>query len=293
MGDFSAQWFERQRYEVDAGRDQEPLLYTPIYNEVSDPSLPRNVAIYQLGPAGVIFDEVTEGGEVKFITVGESNFTVPIKHYAVGLEYSKDLVVYNELWNLPIIERQAGASFNALKNHIHLSPFLSASYTSANQTAASSVGDTLAEKYLRTIEDAVTHASTDTTHPRRGPYALLVSSANLFTMERALMRVPQEGLAIQSSAIGRVQNIIAYDGWSGARGKKTISYDGVSAGTAYLINLGFKEQDHQSYEKQPLQSTSADGDLSRFILENAVLDSYFGVYANPLASTEEVTLPSS
>jgi hypothetical protein len=67
----------------------------------------------------------------------------------------------------------------------------------------------------------------------------------------------------------------------------------VTAGKAYLINLGFKEQDHQSYEKQPLQSTSADGDLSRFILENAVLDSYFGAYANPLASTEEVTLPTS
>ncbi len=292
-GDFSAQWFDRQRYEVAAGRDQEPLLYTPIYNEVSDPSLPRNVSIYKLGPAGVIFDEVTDGGEVKFITVGQSNFTVPIKHYAVGLEYSKDLVVYNELWNLPIIERQAGQAFNALKNHIHLAPFLTASYSTPNQTAASAVGSTLAEKYLRTIEDAVTHASADTTNPRRGPYALLVSSSNLFTMERALMRVPQEGLAIQSSAIGRIQHIIAYDGWSGSRGKKTVSYSGVTAGKAYLINLGFKEQDHQSYEKQPLQSTSADGDLSRFILENAVLDAYFGAYANPLASTEEVTLPTS
>ncbi len=278
---------------MSAGRDAEPLLYTPIYNEVSDPSLPRNVSIYKLGPAGVIFDEVTEGGEVKFITVGQSNFTVPIRHYAVGLEYSKDLVVYNELWNLPIIERQAGAAFNALKNHVHLSPFLTATYGASNQTSAASDGSTLAENYLRTVENAVTHAMTDTTNPRRGPYALLVSSANLFTMERALLRVPQEGLAIQSSAVGRVQQIIAYDGWSGTRGKKTVSYSGVTAGKAYLINLGFKEQDHQSYEKQPLESQSGNGDLSRFILENAVLDSYFGVYANPTASTEEITLPTS
>ncbi len=278
---------------MSAGYDAEPLLYPPIYNEISDPSLPRNVSIYKLGPAGVIFDEVTEGGEVKFITVGQSNFTVPIRHYAVGLEYSKDLVVYNELWNLPIIERQAGAAFNALKNHVHLSPFLDASYGAANQTAAASDGATLAENYLRTVENAVTNAMTDSTNPRRGPYALLVSSANLFTMERALLRVPQEGLAIQSSAVGRVQNIIAYDGWSGTRGKKTVSYSGVTAGKAYLINLGFKEQDHQSYEKQPLESQSGNGDLSRFILENAVLDSYFGVYANPLASTEEITLPTS
>lgn len=251
------------------------------------------MSIYKLGPAGVIFDEVTDGGEVKFITVGEGNFTVPIKHYAVGLEYSKDLVIYNELWNLPIIERQAGSAFNALKNHIHLSPFLTATYGAASQTAASTVGSTLAERYLRTVEDAVAHAMSDTTNPRRGPYALLVSSANLFTMERALTPEPQTGLAVQSSAVGRVLHLIAYDGWSGSRGKKSVSYSGVTANTAYLINLGFKEQDHQSYEKQPLQSASAGGDVSRFILENAVLDSYFGVYANPTASTEEVSLPTS
>ena len=166
-------------------------------------------------------------------------------------------------------------------------------YGASNQTAASAVGDTLAEKYLRTVENAVAHASADATNPRRGPYALLLSSANFFTMERALMRVPQEGLAIQSSAVGRIQHLIAYDGWSGSRGKKSVSYSGVTAGKAYLINLGFREQDHQSYEKQPLQSTAADGDLSRFILENAVLDSYFGAYCNPTASTEEVTLPTS
>ncbi|NDJ63280.1 MAG: hypothetical protein GYB67_19325 [Chloroflexi bacterium] len=291
--DFAAQWHDRQRYEIEAGRDQEPLLYTPIYNTISDPSLPRNVAVYTLGPAGVIFDEVTEGGDVRFLTVSDSSNLVPIKHYAVGVEYSKDLVIYNELWNLPIIERAAGAAFNALLNHIHFAPFLNATYTAANQTAASAVGDTLVEKTLRTIEDAVANASTDTTNPRRGPYALLVSSNNFFTVERALTEVAQMGLTQQSSAVGRVQHLIAYDGWGGTRGKKSVSYPGVTANTAYLINLAFREQDHQSYEKQPLQSTLGGGDVTRFVLEQVVFDAYFGVYSNPTASTEEITLPTS
>jgi hypothetical protein len=291
--DFASQWHDRQRYEIDAGRDQEPLLYEPIYHTVSDPSLPRNVSVYHLGPAGVIFDEVTEGGEVHFLSASESSNLVPIKHYAVGLEYSKDLLVYNELWNLPMIERQAGVAFNALKNHVHLSPFLTATYSAPNQTAASAVGATLAEKYLRTVEDAIAASMADTTNPRRGPYALLVSSANFFTMERALTRVPQEGLSVQSSAVGRVRHLIAYDGWSGTRGKKSVSYAGVTAGKAYLISLAQREQDHQAYEKQPLTGTPGGGDASRFILENVVFDAYFGVYCNPTASTEEITLPTS
>ena len=29
---FGTQWADRQRYEIDAGRDEEPMVYTPIYD---------------------------------------------------------------------------------------------------------------------------------------------------------------------------------------------------------------------------------------------------------------------
>ena len=38
---FGTQWVDRQRYEIDAGRDEEPIVYTPVYETVSDGSLPR------------------------------------------------------------------------------------------------------------------------------------------------------------------------------------------------------------------------------------------------------------
>src|SRR5690554_3034658 len=63
---FGQEWNERRRYEVDAGRDQVPLLYTPIYREIRDANLPRNISIQRIGPGGVILEEVSEGGEVKF-----------------------------------------------------------------------------------------------------------------------------------------------------------------------------------------------------------------------------------
>lgn len=288
---FGTEWNERRRYEVDAGRDLEPLLYTPLYSEIRDASLPRNISVYRVGPGGVVFEEVLEGGEVKFSSVTSSDFTVALRHYATGLEYSKDLMVYNELWNVPIVERQAGIAFNALMNHIHLSPILTATYAAGNQTAANTSGTTTIEDYLLTIEDAITNSRTDATNPRRGPYALLVSSGQELTVEKALTREVQQGLATQSRVIDSIQTVIAYDGWTGTRGLKSTTYAGVTTGKAYLVNLGFKDQDFQSYIKQDLLQDGTQEDVSRFLMQ-VVWDTYFGAYANPTAAVEEITWPS-
>src|SRR5690606_18998163 len=111
-----------------------------------------------IGPGGVIFEEVFEGGEVKFSSIGASEYTVPIRHWATGLEYSKDLVIFNELWNVPIVERQMGVAHNALLNHLHLGPILTYSYTAANQTGANTAGDSLVEDTFLTIQDAITNS---------------------------------------------------------------------------------------------------------------------------------------
>lgn len=291
--DFNAAFYNRQRFEVDAGRDEEPELWQPIYNLVTDANLPRHVDAYRLGPAGVIFSEVTEGGEVKFATVGESTYAVPIKHYGTGIEYNKDIFMYNEQWQLGIIERQVGVAYNALQNHIHFNPILAYSYAASNQTAASSEGTTLVEKYLRTLENAITAAADDATNPRRGPYILLGSMSNRFMISRMLSPVDQYGTTVQSDAIGMIRNVIIYNGWSGSRGKKAVSYAGVTAGKAYLISLGFQNEDFQAFMKQDLQSANGNPDVSRFILEQTVYDTYFGVYANPLRAVEEITWPTS
>ena len=287
--DFGAAWQERQRFEVDAGRDEEPLLYQAIYSEIRDPNLPKNVDINRIGPGGVVFDEVLEGGEVKFASVESSEATVRIRHYGVGLEYSKDLVVFNELWSVPLVERQVGIAYNALLNHIHLNPILTAAYAAANQTAFNNTGDSTVENYLLTIEDAVTNSRADKTNPRRGPYVLLCSSSDLFTIEKALTREVQQGLAQQSQTVrNAIRAVIAYDGWTGTRGNLTTTYAGVSAGKAYLISLQYQGQDFQSYMKQDLMQDGEERDVSRFMTQ-VVWDTYFGAYANPLRAVEEIS----
>lgn len=292
-GNFASQWYTRQQFEVDAGRDEEPTLYEALYSIVRDSNLPKTVEINTLGPAGVVLEEVTEGGEVKFMSLGAGEKTVSIRHFGVGLEYSKDIFIFNQTWRIAPIERQVGVAYNALLNHLHLGPIVSATYAAANQTAASAVGSTLAEKWVSTIQDAITNSSSDTTNPRRGPYALLISPADAFRLEAALQRRFQDGIDARSSAMNQLQTIIAYGGWTGTRGKKTTTYAGVTTGKAYLISLQYRDMDFQSFVKQGLEDVRGDGDISRFIVEQRVWDTYLGVYANPTRAVEEITWPTS
>lgn len=292
-GDFASAFYTRQQYEVDAGRDEEPILYNSIYNVITDPNLPETLNINTLGPGGMVFEEIKEGGEVVFSTVGEGSKSVTIKQYGLGLEYTKKLFMFNQTWALAPIERWVGTAFNALMNYLHFYPILSYSYGAANQTAAhSSASLTLDELYLRTLEDAITNSVADTSNPRRGPYDLLIATGNMFMVERALQRRIQDGIDVQSSAVNRIQNIIVYDGWTATRGKKTTTYSGVTSGKGYLISKQYAGVDFQSYVKQPLQSQRGDGDLSRFIVEQVVYDAWFGIYSNPVAAVEEITWPS-
>lgn len=292
---FAAAWYERQRYEVDAGRDEEPILYMPIYDTIEDASLPRTVTVNALGPAGVVFEEVEEGGEVKFMTVSGSTRTVTMQQWAVGLEYSEQLVLYNELFRLPVIERQVGISHNALLNHIHLNPILAASYTSDNQTAGSSTATTasqLLDEYITALEDAIVASQEDATNPRRGPYVLLIAPGDQFKVSNALKRRLQDGINVQSDAIAAIRDVIIYGGWTGTRGDLTTAYSGVSTGTGYLISLQYRSQDFQSFVKRSLQAAMGNPDVSRFILEQIVWDVHMGVYANPLRAVEEITWPT-
>lgn len=293
-GDFNQAFIQRQRYEVDAGRDEEPILYRTIYDVVEDENLPKIVPIYKLGPGAFVFEEVLEGGEVKFGTVQQSKDSVSIRHWASGYEYSEDLIAYNLTWQFSFLERAFGNAHNALLNHLHFYPILNATYPARNKTAASSTGTLLEEKYARTIEDAITNSKTDTTNPRRGPYDLAIAGGDMFTVERALKLRIQDG-ANPNGVPGAsyIDNVIVYDGWTGTRGNKSTTYSGVTTGKAYLVSKQYQMEDFASFVKQVLQEKRGDGDLSRFIMEQVRYDSRLGVLANPLRAVEEITWPTS
>ena len=295
---FGQAWRERQQYEIDAGQQEEPILYSDIYSMIEDPNLPENVSVNRLGPAGVVFARVAKGGEVQFATMSDSNFVVPMYQYAVGVKYPESLVLFNNLFDMAEIERQAGIAFNALRNHVHLSPIFDPAtpYAGTNTIAYSSLtyadADPTPLRYAQILEAAMTQAMTEPVNRKPGPYALLVPGTRLFTWEKALQPVTQVGLgaSAQSSAIRRVQTLIAYDGWTGQLDDETsVVYPGVTAGRAYLIDLQYRRRNFRSYLKRGLTSRQGNPDVSRFILSSTVWDSWFGTYAAPTNAVVEIT----
>lgn len=292
---FGQEWVQRQRYEVYAGRDMEPELWRALYVETVDSTLPKIIPVHRIGPGGVVFEAITEGGEVKFASVTSSEFTVTLVDYAVGLQYSKDLVKYNQLWDVAIVERQAGIAHNALQNHIHFAPILNGSYTTVGavgvrtETSASSVGSTLLEKYVSTIEDAVQQAKA---RDIRGPYVIITGSLNALKAQKSLLITIQDGNPAKSPVVGMIQSVIEYDGWTGTRGAKATTYTGVSDNVGYLVGLSDRANDFRSYQNQGLDMMEGNPDVSRRIMAQMVWDLDRGVYCDTTA-VQKINWPTS
>lgn len=305
--DVSSDFFKRMEYEVEAGRKEVPILYDGIYEIMVDPNLPEVIEVDKLGPAGVTFNEIPEGGQVDFASITSTGYTLKQKHYGVGLSYTEDMFRYNQTWLFPGLERDFGAAYNALLNHVHLYPIINYSYDSSNTTDGSSLttfraDDPLPKKYRLALQQAIADGFDDDDNPKYGPYWILCSTRDAMIMSQGLnsMNVIFNDANTSTSAatipligVGTIAGIIAYNGWAGNMGKENKSYTGVSDGTAYLISTRQSRYDWQSKFNHDLRRQSDGGDITRFIVENVVWDVRFGVFANPARSAQKITLPTS
>jgi hypothetical protein len=301
-GQFAAGNFTRLRQEVQNGREEVPLLFESIYNVVRDMSIQETETIYTFGDdnVGVTFQEILPGGEVQWASVGGGEKSIYQRQWARGIEYTKRLFKFGRFFQMAAIERAFGRAANAVQNHIHFNPILTNTYVARNQTDGGALSDPfnfpasadIAEKYHRTFDAAMANARADTTYHRPGPYALLVSNSDVSTVRKALENPQQQGIQrISAEVIDNIQLVVAYRGWTGSDGNETVTYDGVTAGTAYLIDLSQAMTDFQSLYSQDLQPTDVGPDHARFVVERMLWDMFFGIYAAPERAVEEITLP--
>jgi len=139
---------EKVRIDVAFGLAEIPLLYGPLFERINGP-FPGGV--FQIDEntlqADVIFVEKFEGGEVQFGTLRKGAPALgAIKTYAAGFEWTEDMIEFDQTYNIEMNNRAFGRAYNALLNHLHLSPIIGFSYTAPNQTPANATGVTLQEK---------------------------------------------------------------------------------------------------------------------------------------------------
>ncbi|AEE95777.1 hypothetical protein [Mahella australiensis] len=277
--------------DLELGREAVPLLYAPIYRTVNDPNFTEYVDIAPFTHAQVVFLEHMELEEVKFGSrkIGPKD-TVPIITYAAGIQWTEDMIEYDKTWQIAEANRALGEAYNALLNHVHLSPILSYAYTAKNRTAADTTGATMLEKLRNTIKAGLIHASldknTDTGTPRR-PTMLLAHSSRRWDIEECLQRLQIGGTVYP--AISQIDTLIFYDGWSTVVGEKSYNYPGVDPNKAYLIE---PQKYFRELVKHDLRIDAGGADITRLIENAIVARARRGVVASPANSVEELTLPS-
>lgn len=281
--------------DVELGREQVPVLYTPIYERMQDPNFPQDFEAAWAQYGTVVFFEHLEGEEVKFGSLrAEQGPMAHIRGYTAGFEYTEEMELFNQTFNFELLNRAFGEAHNAILNHLHLGPIIQYAYKLANKTGpvyVDATGKTLPDQngshYILSLRATLRKALTDARTARRPGTVLLASSADQEDIREAMGSFTVG--ATPYRALEGISDIIYYDGWNTQVGKKEYSYPGVPAGKAYLVRSkrGFKE-----LIKRDLQIQATMGDLTRLVKSQIVGDFWRGVFAALDENVQEITFPA-
>jgi len=302
--------------DIELGRDEIPLLYKSLYRTSTNPNYPRLLEANYLLYANVVFLQHFEGQEVKFGTMAsEQGVTVPILTYSAGFEWDEDVEIYDEGWRVEMANEAVGRAYNALLNHLHLSPIISYNYagmTNPNTSAALTPSGNEIEDIRATLRAALNDAAQNVDANGRKkairPTTVLCTTADAYKINDALTIGDRPSIGTTAASgpidvllgrtsdtagpnpsVNQISSIIAYDGEDIEMGNMTWSYAGPSDGTVYLIQ---PRRNLFEFIKHDLRvDTERPADLSRLVAAQMVARARRGLLMSPDLSVWEVTLP--
>jgi hypothetical protein len=279
---------EKVRIDVAFGLADIPLLYGPLYQRIA-PAGGFPGGLFQIDEyllqANVVFAQKFEGGEVQFGTLAKGSPAIgQIATYAAGFEWTEDMIEFDRTWSIELNNQAFGRAYNALLNHLHLSPIIGYSYGGGNLTSYNSAGTTRAEDIHLTLQDAY-RASVLAT-PRRTGTVLLASEADRFDIEQAILTpvFDANGNALPNVPI---TTIIYYDGEEIDVGSDANVYPGVTQGTCFLV---FPQRKLKELVHHDLRIDIGPADISRLVEGQQVGRSRRGIFANLQESVQKVAL---
>jgi hypothetical protein len=282
---------QKVRVDVEFGQAEVPLLYQPIYDMIPGPFPGRAVQLGEnLLQANIIFMEKWEAGEVQF---GELSRGVPkfvtLQTYAAAFEYTEDMIEWDSTFELEMLNRSMGRSYNYLLNHLHLSPIITYDYSTgvgSNTTTFDTESNTLDNQHatLQTFRDA--YQTAVSASPQRTPSIILASESDRFQIEDALLAPVRDA---QGNPLARVpvDTIIYYDGATITVGSKVYTYPGVTPGSCFFVMPKFKAKEFVHHD---LRVDATDDTLSRLIESEIVGRARRGLYIDIPNSVQKVDL---
>ena len=299
--------------QIESGRDEHPLLYKGLYNTISNPGLPRLISSGFEMYADSVWLEHLEGQEVRFGTTrAEMGPTVPMVTYTNGFEWDEDIEVYDEGWRVEMANKAIGDSYNALLNHIYLSPLIEFDYATAGNTTSfqTAPSNNELESIRLTLRQALYDASKhEDGQGRKHPIAPSVALCNLGTaykLNDALSLISdtsaigsgtnstdlflgrQSDTAGPNPSVNQISSIIAYDGDHMQMGNLRWDYGGIADDEVFLVQ---PKRNMWEYIKHDMRvDTERPSDLSRLVIAQMVARTRRGMLAVPGSAIWKVAL---
>jgi len=258
-----------------------------FYNIIDMPNSDKVFKSTEFFPYAIVFEE--NNGEGQPVKQGESRAgqyeTIEHYIYAAGFTWTLLAELFDKSIDPEKISDAVMLGYNAKRDDLSISPILNFSYSGVQQTAADTTGDGRQELLYNTLENAI-----DDLGERNDP----ISGRKIDASDLAILASPLDakhiarvagGFSPQTSveggvsgpknlpAIQQISRVVSYDGETIEGRSKTITYSGVTNGTAYLIkknrynNVGIKRNLQLEVDQRPDVKTLSREERSWYFVE--------------------------
>ena len=301
--DWQTLW-DALRIDISIKKAARDTVRQNFYNIVDMPASAKVFKPTEFFPYGVVFEE--NNGEGQAVVQGETlaGQVETIEHliYAAGFTWTLLAELFDKSLDPERITDAVMLGYNSKRDDLSISPIIDFSYSGTQQTAADTTGSGRQELLYNTLEDAI-----DDLGEREDP----VTERKIDVTDLKILASPLDARHIARVAGGfsrdsveggvsgpknlpmitEISTVVSYDGESIPLRAKTITYAGVTNGTAYLVkmnrymNVGIKRNLQVEVDQTPDVKTLAREERSWYFVE--------GQQTTGLASfVQEITLPT-
>jgi hypothetical protein len=234
--------WDAMRIDVTVRKAALPTIREFIYNITTDPNFTRDINPTEINAFGVVFEENDGHGQAvpQGETRGGGYDTFKILIYSAGFTWDLMASLFDRTITPERVMDAVMVGYNSLKDDLAISPILDFTYAGVQQTAAAVLsGANRQELLYLTLENAVddlgdrNNPATDRdldvsnvvvlAHPYDARHIARVANGLPSTNERVY------------SGISEISNVISYDSEVIRLRDRTVTYTGVTKGTAYMI----------------------------------------------------------
>lgn len=230
------------RMDISVRKAAMPTIREFFYDVVTNPAFTRTMNPTEINPFGVVFEENTGHGDAvaQGETRGGGYDSITQVIYAAGFTWDLMAALFDQTITPERVMDAVMVGYNAKLDDNAIAPILNFSYAGAQQTPANATSGVGRQELLYlTLEDTLDDLG-NREHPVTGR-KLNVNDVNILAAPYDARHIARVARGLQNTneekypALMEISNVVEYDGEDIPLRDRTVSYSGVSQGTAYAI----------------------------------------------------------